>query len=462
MRRLFAAAILCAAFLLLTGVAAAAPGLLHPAGNTREPARAPLAKARVDRAPYRFEPLARSLTGSGTISLNVYTYDGTPEVGANVGWWVFGDTDYGFGTGATDDAGHVDMYGVPAATADNGEIAVFADDDASTMYDLWGLSWGASGWTGGLQPGRLPVTLVRSTDKNWNNWDYARARLWSQQGAETHLARSDIARAAETTSGYAATITTGPEQLSAGTIYFWDDEGMELSSVNGTAVSPGTTAGPGLSVRQADAQRVWMDYWGSGKPGTSTWLIMNNFPAGWTNAITGVAGWPQTAASRSFGSATSTGAKNTVKRITIPSGAAPGYAYWVWADHQDGTLSLVTSFQTCTLKPSKASVRKGAAITLSGVVPIKGHEGSTKGTRKYVTIYKTTSSKLAKKGQPAKSGGASRVAGWTKVAKVRTDGLGKYRKASIRPTRTTWYAAWYPGDSWYWGAWTSLARVTVR
>ena len=36
-------------------------------------------------------------------------------------------------------------------------------------------------------------------------------------------------------------------------------------------------------------------------------------------------------------------------------------------------LSLSTWFQVCTLKPSRATVRRGTAIALSGVVPIKGH-----------------------------------------------------------------------------------------
>ena len=57
--------------------------------------------------------------------------------------------------------------------------------------------------------------------------------------------------------------------------------------------------------------------------------------------------------------------------------------------------------------------------------------GARRAPPKYVTIYKTTSAKVAK-GQPAKAGGAT-VKGWTKVSKVRTDGLGKYRKGSIVP-----------------------------
>ena len=105
----------------------------------------------------------------------------------------------------------------------------------------------------------------------------------------------------------------------------------------------------------------------------------------------------------------------------------------MWADHSQGSLSLWTSFQVCTLKPSRAIVGRSTAIALSGIVPIKGHQGSQRGTPKYVHIYKTTSSRLAAKGQPPVNGGATRAAGWTRIGKVRTDGLGKYRKGSIRP-----------------------------
>ena len=242
--------------------------------------------------------------------------------------------------------------------------------------------------------------------KNWNFWKSARVRLWSVQGAETHLARTDITKTTATTYGTARTITTGPEQLSAGSIYFWSEEGMELP-VSGTAVSSGTNASPGVTAREADAQRLWMDYWGSGKPGTATWLVLNNYPDGWVNDVYGVADYPSSAKVKSFGSFTSTGAPYDGKRMTIPSSVAPGYAYYVWASHDSGPLSLQTWFQTCTLKPSKATVSRGASITLSGIVPVKGHYGSKKGTPKYVTIYKTTSAKAAK-AQPAVGGGFQR------------------------------------------------------
>ena len=464
MKRLFVAVALCAAILLLAApVALAASAPLHAVGQSAA-VRAPFAKNHLDRAPLKYEPLARRiLSGTGTISLNVYPFSGPAEVGAEVHWWVFEELDFGTGSGKTDTDGHIALPGVPAATASNGEITVFLDNPDNGMYDLSNLSWGATGWTGGLQPGQLPVTIVRSSQSGWTNWTTATAWLWAENaGGESHLARTDIAQAGATTNGFARTITTGPESLSGGALYFWDNQGLELP-VDGIAVSSGQEATPGQTVYQSDAQRVWLDGWGSGKPGTRTWLGLDNYPSGWVNSIGGVADWPNSATPKDFGSFTTTGnAADDWKRITIPSGAAPGYGYYVWADHDGGSLSLSTWFQVCTLKPSRATVGRSTAIALSGIVPIKGHEGSKRGTPKYVHLYKTTSSRLAAKGQPPVNGGGTRAAGWTRIGKVRTDGLGKYRKGSVRPGRTTWYVAWYPGDSWYWGAWTSVAKVTVR
>lgn len=465
MKRLFVAAALCAAILLFAAPAAlAANAPLHAAGHSGASARAAFAKAPMDRAPLKYEPLARRiLTGSGTINLSVYSYLGEEEVGATAQWLVMTDDDYGTGYGTTDADGHVELTGVPAATGSNGEITVFLDNPDNGMYDLSNLGWGDGGWSGALQAGRLPVTIVRSSQSGWTGWTAARVWLWAENaGREAHLARTDITQIGATTNGYARTITTGPELLTDGALYFWDNQGLELP-VGSIAVSPGQEAAPGQTVHQAQAQRLWMDAWGSGKPGTRTWLGLDNYPSGWVNSIGGVADWPESATPKDFGSFTTTGnAADDWKRITIPSGAAPGYAYYVWADHDGGSLSLSTWFQVCTLKPSRATIGRSTAIALSGVVPIKGHEGSTRGTPKYVHLYKTTSSRLAAKGQPPVNGGGTRAAGWTRIGRVRTDGLGKYRKGSIRPGRTTWYVAWYPRDAWYWGAWTSVAKVTVR
>ena len=270
MRRLFVAATLCAAILLCGApVALALTAPLHPVGHTRADAHVPYATRSADRAPLRYSPLARRiLSGTGTISLNVYSYAGLAEVNAEADWWVSTDTDYGFGYAFTDASGHVDLTDVPEATSSNGEVAVYLDNTTDYgMYDLYNMNWPATGFIGGLQPGRLPFTLVRDAN-GWDQWPAARVRLWAQNaGGEVHLARTDIPQTGATTSGYAHTISTGPESLVAGTVYFWDDEGMELP-VSGIPVSSGAQASPTQTVDQADAQRLWMDYWGSGKPGT--------------------------------------------------------------------------------------------------------------------------------------------------------------------------------------------------
>lgn len=449
---LFAA---CVAALALPAAAAAAPTPAPLHAQVSRDAPATVGANAGDRAPLLYVPLARMLTGTGTISLNVYQFNGTAEANAEAHWWVVEDTDSGTGYATTDASGHVDLTGVPAASSSNGEIAIWLDNADDGLYDLWNMSWPASGTSGGLQPGRLSVTMTKSSDVNWNYWDEARVRLFTSDGNGIHLARTDITRTGATTTGYARTITTGSETLSGGSIYFWDNEGMELS-VSGTAVSSGTTASTSVNVREGKAQRIWTNGWGSGKPGSRTWLVMNNFPAGWTNSIGGIADWPDSATEKSFGTSTSAGDTYTVKSITIPSTVAPGYAYWLWADHTTGSLSLSTWFQTCTLNASKTTISRGGSIKLSGVIPTKGHLGSQRGISKRVIIYKTTKST----GQPTSWAPKSTI--WTKVATVTANGLGRFTSGYPRPSRTTRYVVRYPGDAWYWGAFTSVRKVTVR
>jgi hypothetical protein len=211
MKRLFILPALLAAALLLPAAAMATSLTpLHAPVQAQEAGRAARTAGRVDRAPLRYVPLARTLTGTGTIALNVYTFDGLPEVAAEADWWVTEGDDWGTGHAYTDASGHVDLTDVPAATSDNGEVAVYLANPDNGMYDLWGQSWGASGWAGGLQPGRLPLTITRSGDNYYNNWVSARVRLYSPKINETHMARTDIPRTGAVTTGYARTITTGP------------------------------------------------------------------------------------------------------------------------------------------------------------------------------------------------------------------------------------------------------------
>jgi hypothetical protein len=457
MRRLFILSTVLATALLLPAAAAAtslAP--LHASGHVSATAQGARAAHRADRAPLRYVPLARTLTGTGTISLHVYQFDSSPEVNAEADWFVVEGADVGTGYGYTDASGDVTLTGVPAATSGNGEVAVFLDNPDYGMYDLSGVTWDASGTNIGLTPGHLPIIIHQSSDRNWNYWTHARVRLYAGTSDETHMARSDITRTGAYTVGTARTITTGPETLDTGTLYFWADEGMELA-VSGTAVAGSTTASPAPEVWEADAQRVWMNFWGSGKPGTKTLLVLNNFRAHWTNKIVGGADWPDSAPIKSLGSMTSAGGEYEIKKVTIPSGAAPGYKYWVLAGHTAGAhLSLQTSFQTCTLKASKATIHSGGAVKLSGIIPTQGHRGSTRGKIKHVIIYKTTKST----GQPTRWAPPRSI--WTKVATVKANGLGKFTSRSLKPTQTTRYVVRYPGDREYWGAFTSLCKVTVR
>ena len=464
MRRMVVLTTACATFLLLAWPAAAASSAqLHAFRHARAIDPAARAAHLIYRAPLLYVPLARTLSGTGTISLNVYTLNGAPEVNAEADWWVYQGEDYGTGSGTTDAGGHVDLSGVPAATAYNGEIVVTPDAAANSdnpLYDLWGLDWDASGWgPAGLQPGALPLTITSSDDPHWKVWDSARVRLYSQPDAYVyHMARSDVARTGDVTDGSARTITTGSETLNAGTVYFWDDQGMELA-VSGIAVSPGITASPTLDVQQADAQGIWTSGWGSGKPGTKTTLSLEHFPAGWVNDFSGIADWPDTAQYKSLGSKTSAGADTETKSITIPSGAAPGYSYLIWADHSPAsptTLSLVTSFQTCTLMASKTSVRKGAAITVSGIIPTKGHQGPTAGISKTVILYAHRgSAKVPTKWNPKSQG-------WQKVASIKADGRGRYKSRSFKALKTLTLVVRYPGDAWYRGAYTSAQKITVK
>jgi len=451
--------VLAAALLLPAAAAATSWAPLHAPGHSRAAAFGARAIGHAGRAPLRYVPLARTLSGTGTISLNVYQYSGAAEVNAEADWFVYQGADSGSGYGNTNASGHVDLTGVPAASSNNGEITVFLDNPDNGVYDLWNMSWDASGWNGGLQPGQLPMTITRSSDRYWNGWSSATVSLFSHGSAEDQTARTDITRTGDVTNANARTIATGSDTLDSGTVYFSMDEGMELP-VSGTAISSGGTASPALDVHEADAQRIWMNLWGSGKPGTRTKLFLNNFPGGWVNQLVGGADWPATAPFRSLGTKTSAGGEYETKNVTIPPGTAPGYRYLIWADHSNGateSLSLQTWFQTCTLKASKATISRGGAIKLSGVIPTRGHRGSTRGISKNVVIYKTTRTTSS---QP--SSWAPKRSIWTKVATVRANGLGKFASRTLKPTRTTRYVVRYPGDAWYWGAFTSLCKVTVR
>jgi hypothetical protein len=168
-------------------------------------------------------------------------------------------------------------------------------------------------------------------------------------------------------------------------------------------------------------------------------------------------GWPFGLIPTAFGPLTSTGSSaGDMAIVVIPAKTKPGYAYKVTAPHHTGPLGLTCWFQVCTLKPTALRIVKGRAVRLKGVVPISGHEGSTAGRATTVTMFARTRSA----GQPSKWNPTSQ--GWRKVATAKTNRLGAYATKALRPGRTTWYVAQYPGDSRHFRAYTSVVKVRVR
>lgn len=145
--------------------------------------------------------------------------------------------------------------------------------------------------------------------------------------------------------------------------------------------------------------------------------------------------------------------------LTIPKTAPAGYAYEVHPyryDDEASDLDLTLYFQVATLKPSRSSLSRGGSVTLSGTVPTQGRWGGALGKRKTLTIFQRTT--VA--GQPTAWDATKK--GWKKVGSVRTDGAGAFRTSALRPRRTTWYVARYPGDDWYYRAYTSVVKVAMK
>ena len=242
-----------------------------------------------------------------------------------------------------------------------------------------------------------------------------------------------------------------------GSAKFFYDEGVEFTqTIN---VSSGSQTGSGVSVDQAGAQRIWSTspYWGSGKPGTTFRMVRENFPAGWVNRVTGYTDDPKGTAYKNFGDKTSSGATRQSLSVKIPTAAKPGYSYWVGFQHTNdpATLYLETPFQIATMKATKTAIRKGTKIRLTGVVPTEGHWGSQTGVKKLLTVYahKGTAA-VPKTWKPGK--------GWFKLGTMRTNGLGAYTTPYFKPPSTHTLVVRYPGDDWYWGAYTSAQKITVR
>jgi len=429
-------------------------------------ARSHVAEARLSWGGYAQVPGVPSwpalsfvgMAGSATVTCNVLSFAGDPEA-AKVSASVRDTTGViGSAEATTDAAGAAILTALPAASG-NGVIVV-RPVTGTWQYNLWDLTWPAEGTTIDLRPGRLAMEIYRSDYGPFNRWPTAWVELVAEESGQYFVAGSLVT--APSTGNYitnadVVSISLGPATLDACAIYYWSNVGSEVL-VAGTGIAPGTLAfdnwGTRVSTDQFDAQAVWLNGWASGKPGTATTLVLERCPAGWANAITAQASYPASAPVKSFGTFTSVGGRYQSKRVTIPGTVKPGYAYTFDAAHISGPLVLATSFQTCTLVASRASISRGGSVRLSGVIPTVGHLGTTPGKAKTLVLYKRTSSA----GQPRAWDAAK--SGWTKAGTIAADRYGKYR-IDQHPTRTTWYVVRYPGDKWYWGAYTSVVKVRV-
>ena len=337
------------------------------------------------------------------------------------------------------------------------------------MYDLSNLCWRDLAGTE-LRPAArhgLPVT-ISAAGGDWSDSAARGSTSAGQNGDDAAPARTDIVPAERHDQRRRARcITTGPS-LTDGAVYFWDNQGIELP-VSGIAVLAGNRRAPsgidGRAGRLPSASA--MDAWGSGKPGTpARGSVLDNFPARLgqlhrRRRRTGRARPRQ--GLRQLGLHRRRPADDG-KRITIPATAVPGYAYNVWADHDGARCPSPTSFQVCTFKPSRAP--SGERHGHGPLQRPRADQGTRGQLERHTQVRAPLQDDLIaarRKGQPPVNGGGTRAAGWTKDRKGRADGLrqvpqGLLPAAADQLVRRSGTRS----DARYWGAWTSVAKVTVR
>jgi len=403
----------------------------------------------------RFAPLGARLSGAATVGGNLYDSYGSPTAGATVEWDSWSETEqkwYG-GTATTGSDGAFAMSAMPT---NDGEIWAYPSEDST--FARGGEVWSNGGsYTRTFYPGRVSVTGHRggpwATDEDFEGLN---VRLWGSD----RFSKGFIHSGSTTATPVTGNIDVLDGDYYGGSVKFFYNEGVEFSG--SAAVISGVDSAT-VTVDETGAQRVRVasPYWYSGKPGAAVKMALGNYPAGWINEVTGYTDDPDETASTSYGYMTSSGSETQFLRVKVPAKAKPGYGYWIGFQHSDGgggdyPLYLEETYQVCTMKPSKTSVRKGAKIRVTGVIPTEGHWGSEAGLKKVVTLYAHKgTAKVPTKWNPKRQG-------WVKVGSVRANGYGVYKTPSFRPLKTLTLVARYPGDDWYWDAYTSTQKITVR
>lgn len=456
-----------AALLLLPAVAAARDQQAKVVTMRAPASHAPLARAHHSQRPAtlagRVErdgqeaaasdpriPERAAAGGTCTVTGTVLGYGGSPVANAAVQWAYYdGSGDYHRGTWTeTDASGRFSFSDV--AVTNEGRLSAWPDGDTLFRRDWLAFTPGASDHV--LRPGALTVQATRSSDSLWNDWTTMETDFYGVGGS----AVGEIAG----TSGQAHAMAPSVDY---GIVSFWNNEAVEWQTASPIPIVTGALAATFVAVNEADALRVWVSspYWASGKPGATIGYTLNNWPAGYKAKLAGYGEDPDRDISVEYpGEWTSTGIDGELS-LKVPDAATPGYSFGVEAQRSDSLwpfsdLFIYDSYQVCTLKPSKSSVRRGASISVSGVIPTQGHSGSTAGISKTVTLYAHKgSAKVPSKWDPKSEG-------WQKIYSIKADGFGRYKSKTFRPNKTLTLVVRYPEDDWYWRAYTSVQKITVK
>ena len=401
-----------------------------------------------------------SAAGSGTVSGTVLSYNGAAQTSAWVEWGA-ADTHgiYSIAGGAlTDGSGAYAITGVGVA-AGTGELWV-RPPGTDDYLRRFGLTFADPGTTTlDFRPGKLNFSTHRAT--SWRDWTSVRVVTFGSDALSSTSAQTVIGSTAA--GGVSAAVKALPDTVTSVVVYYWPYQATEWTPGAPVAITAGVTVSDTVTVSQAAALRlrVAAPFWRSGKPGSAVRLAVANWPAAATAHFFAAPRFPGGGAATHFALAfTSVGPQSQKVTLHLPTTARPGYAYDFTAERTDSgsRLSLTAPFQVCTLKASATTIARGSAIRLSGVVPTQGHWGGAKGLPKVLRIFKRTT--VPTIGQPT-VWDATRE-GWQRADTSLVNAYGSYTSAVLHPTRTTWYVVRYPGDAWYWRAFTSVIRVTVH
>ena len=371
-------------------------------------------------------------------------------------FWDLADQ-FGFAPQPTGADGSYSMTGLPAASGD-GEVYILVAPELNSLYMLGRrqATWLDPGpTTFDFRPGHVQtnVTLSGSAAKGSGvdialDGSDAQTPVWTEQKFAMGSGRARTA----------ARLTNAmPGTYSVASCYFntskyADRKGEGIESPTTATVTAGELSADTLTFAEADACSVTVaTRWASGPPGTSVPVAWAGFPQDWESEFEGVSGYGD-AQPQPLGTYPTVGSGS--QSFTIPADARPGYEYYFTVQHTDGPLMLEAAFQVCTLKSSKAWIRRGASIRLKGVVPVASNLGRRSAAAK-VSIY----ARFTAAGQPDTY---SNPKGWTLAGQARANSKGKYLSSVLYPKRSTYFVVRYSGQGLYWPGYTAVIKVNVH